>query len=260
MDLIKVEPREMSGRMIDSINARELWSFVESGRQFADWMKQRIESYGLVDGVDFTVHKFVNGNATQIDYYLSIDIGKQLAMVENNDKGREIRLYFIECERRSLATKRFGSMEDILADPKAICALIGGYAQQVIDAKETIAAQTAKLEVVIPKANGFDLIAQASEGSLLIGEAAKKIGIGPTSMFKWCQANDWIFRRSGSDHWTAYQRRIKQGFLEEKVTTIKVTRDGIQEDKIVSTVRVTGKGMTELAKHFQKQESSLVTE
>lgn len=78
-----------------------MWQFVESKQQFADWIKGRIEKYGFVEGEDFTVDKFIIGRATVIDYHLSIEMGKEVAMVENNEKGRQVRRYFIECEKRA---------------------------------------------------------------------------------------------------------------------------------------------------------------
>ena len=56
------------------------------------WIKGRIEKYSFVEGEDFTVDKFINGRATVVDYYLTIEIGKELAMVENNDKGDQVRI------------------------------------------------------------------------------------------------------------------------------------------------------------------------
>ena len=84
---------------IKTVNARDLHAFIESKQQFADWIKARIEQYGFVEGADFTVHKFMNGRATQTDYHISIDMAKELSMVERNAKGKQARQYFIECER-----------------------------------------------------------------------------------------------------------------------------------------------------------------
>jgi len=58
---------------------------------------------GFIQEQDFTVHKFVNGKATQIDYYLTIDTAKHIAMLERNEKGREIRQYFIDVENKARA-------------------------------------------------------------------------------------------------------------------------------------------------------------
>lgn len=60
---------------IKTVNARDLHSFLESGQEFRHWIKSRIEQYDFVEGADFTVHKFLNGRATQTDYHVTIDIG-----------------------------------------------------------------------------------------------------------------------------------------------------------------------------------------
>jgi len=94
-ELIKIEQRE--GRQ--TVNARDLWEGLESKRQFGNWIQDRLE--GFTQEQDFTVNKFVNGKSTQIDYYLTIDTAKHIAMLERNDKGRAIRQYFIEVENRA---------------------------------------------------------------------------------------------------------------------------------------------------------------
>lgn len=95
-ELIKITENKNGDKLV---NARELHEFLENKRQFADWIKQRINQYGFVEGEDFTVHKFVNGKATQIDYAIKVDMAKELSMVENNEKGKIARKYFIQCEK-----------------------------------------------------------------------------------------------------------------------------------------------------------------
>ena len=86
-----------------AVNARDLHRFLESKQEFANWIKNRIDKYGLVENEDYVVFdKFVknpNGGRPQIEYVLSIDAAKELSMVEGNEKGRQARRYFIECER-----------------------------------------------------------------------------------------------------------------------------------------------------------------
>lgn len=82
-------------------NARELHQFLESDQQFADWIKKRIEDYGFVENEDYIKLsiKAKGRGRSRTEYHITLDMGKELAMVERNDKGRQIRKYFIACEK-----------------------------------------------------------------------------------------------------------------------------------------------------------------
>lgn len=99
-EIIKIE--EKDGRK--AVDARELHQFLENKRQFADWIKQRVEQYGFMENKDFEVfHKSVNnsnGGRPTVEYALSIEMAKELSMAENNEKGRIARKYFIACEEK----------------------------------------------------------------------------------------------------------------------------------------------------------------
>jgi phage anti-repressor protein len=83
------------------VNARELYEFLESRREFAHWIKYRLERYAFIEGEDFlTILAKSTGGRPAAEYFLTLDTAKEVAMVENNEKGRVIRKYFIECERR----------------------------------------------------------------------------------------------------------------------------------------------------------------
>ena len=103
-ELIKIEKSNVGGDLIETVNARELHQFLVVGKDFSNWIKNRIEQYDFVEGVDYLLHKFMeqlpSGAKQKIDYHISIDMAKELAMVERSDKGREARRYFIECEKR----------------------------------------------------------------------------------------------------------------------------------------------------------------
>ncbi len=101
-ELIKVEEREG----IKTVNARELHNFLESKQQFGNWILSRIEKYDFEKDVDFTINKFINRKATVKDYRISIDMAKELSMVENNSKGKEARKYFIEMEKVARGKRR----------------------------------------------------------------------------------------------------------------------------------------------------------
>ena len=103
-DIVQIYENSKGERLI---NARELHEKLGNKRQFANWIKQRIEHYKFEESQDFIrFNKFVKGdekgfgNKTINEYYITIDMAKELCMVENNEIGRKIRKYFIEIEKR----------------------------------------------------------------------------------------------------------------------------------------------------------------
>ncbi|EEY6553292.1 phage antirepressor Ant [Escherichia coli] len=88
------------------VNARDLHEFLEVRRDFSTWIKNRITEYGFAVDVDYIlVHqnggiKGRGGDRRSKEYHLTLDTAKELAMVERNEKGRQIRRYFIECEKK----------------------------------------------------------------------------------------------------------------------------------------------------------------
>lgn len=100
---------EIAGIPAQLVNGRELHKFLESKQYFADWIKDRISDYQFMQDIDFRViHSFMKddtafgGKRKIIDYHLTLDMAKELSMVERNPKGKEARRYFIECEKRLL--------------------------------------------------------------------------------------------------------------------------------------------------------------
>ena len=83
------------------VNARELWENLHVGRDFATWIKDRIERYGFIEGTDFSpIQRKSTGGRPATEYFLTMDMAKEIAMVENNEIGRMIRKYLIEVEKR----------------------------------------------------------------------------------------------------------------------------------------------------------------
>lgn len=94
-ELIKTTGITLNGDKITAVNARDLWKFLESKQEFANWIKDRIRKYGFKEGPDFTVDKIINGENkgrfAANEYFISLDMAKELAMVENNERGRQAR-------------------------------------------------------------------------------------------------------------------------------------------------------------------------
>ena len=88
------------------VNLRDVWEFIESKQEFSHWIKDRIKKYSFEIGIDF--HRFDKivkgdkrgyGNKTIVDYHSTLDMAKEIAMIENNEQGRQVRRYFIEAEK-----------------------------------------------------------------------------------------------------------------------------------------------------------------
>lgn len=88
-----------------TVSAREVHAFVESKQDFSDWIKARIKKYGFAENEDFTVHKFMDGDNAgrfaSVEYFITFDMAKELGMVEANEKGQQIRRYFIAMEKEA---------------------------------------------------------------------------------------------------------------------------------------------------------------
>ncbi|WP_339053467.1 antA/AntB antirepressor family protein [Arsenophonus endosymbiont of Crataerina pallida] len=103
-NLINIETKNINGGLIQTVNARDLHAFLESKQEFANWIKDRIQQYGFIEHQDFLINlsKTPNGGRPAKEYHISLDMAKELSMVERNEKGKQARQYFIECERRIL--------------------------------------------------------------------------------------------------------------------------------------------------------------
>lgn len=116
-NLVPVTKTQLNGKLQQTVSAKQLHHFLGVGRDFSTWIKGRIEQYGFIENDDYVFfdspelvnqsikNKQLNkreavrgGDRRSIDYHLTLNMAKELAMIENNEKGRAIRKYFIRCE------------------------------------------------------------------------------------------------------------------------------------------------------------------
>ena len=105
---IRLTQAIIGGATVQAADARDLHAYLEVGRDFTNWIKARIKQYGFEEGRDFVTDArspiLASGNrGAATDYLVILDMAKELAMVERNDRGKEARRYFIECERHVTA-------------------------------------------------------------------------------------------------------------------------------------------------------------
>ena len=215
-----------------TVNARDLHEFLESKQDFSTWVKSRIGQYGFIENDDFVkLHKKMELSQTgqnAIEYHISIDMAKELSMVERNEKGKQARQYFIECERRAKDPMT------ALNDPAAMRGLLLTYTEKVLALEEVVAEQ---------KVDALDRISSA-DGLTNITNTAKTLQMHPKDLFSLMSNNRWIYKRAGGRNWIGYQDKIQQGLLSHKTTTVSKS-DG--SEKTVEQVLVTPKGLVRLA-------------
>lgn len=206
-----VEVIEYDGKQ--AVNARELHEKLGNKKQFANWIQLRIEQYGFVENQDFEVFnqkvKNSNGGRSRIEYALSLDMAKELCMVENNEKGRMIRKYFIEVEKKARTQNPF----TIPQTYSEALLLAANQAKQI--EKQQLALEQKKIEndklvadgkrkdaTIVrmkPKEVFTDAVA-GSKGNCLVGEVAKLITqngykIGEKQFFAWLRDNGYLGKK-----------------------------------------------------------------
>ena len=206
-----VEIIEHDGKQ--AVNARELHQKLGSKQQFANWIRNRIEKYGFVENQDFCsfnkVIKRENGATTVTEYALSLDMAKELCMVENNEKGRMIRKYFIEVEKKARTQNPFAIPQTysealLLAanQAKQIEKQQLALEQKKIENNKLVADGKRKDATIVrmkPKEVFTDAVA-GSKGNCLVGEVAKLITqngykIGEKQFFAWLRDNGYLGKK-----------------------------------------------------------------
>lgn len=236
-NLLPVSTGSIGNQSVQTVNARNLHSFLEVQTAFKDWIVRRISEYGFQEGRDFC--SFLSesqGGRPAKEYAISLDMAKELSMVERNERGRRARLYFIDCERRARASVQAVDPMQALNDPSTMRGLLLTYSEKVLTLQ-------AEVKAMAPDVEAYRRIAN-TDGLLCLTEAAKLLGQQPKAFNRWLTANRYIYRRPGGSL-LAYQDRIQSGILEHKLALYRKP-DG--SDGSRDQVMVTRRGLTHFAK------------
>lgn len=219
-ELIKVD---FSGEK-PAVSARELHEFLEVGSEYSHWFKRMCE-YGFMEGQDFSpfLTESTGGRPGQ-DAALSIDMAKEICMLQRNEKGKLARQYFLQLE------KDWNSPEKVMA-----------RALQIADRR--IRALEVQTEQDRPKVLFANAVATA-KNSILVGELAKVLkqngmDMGQNRLFSWLRDNGFLIRRQGTDYNMPTQKAMEIGLFEIKETTISNPDGSV---RVTKTPKVTGKG------------------
>lgn len=231
-----------------TVLGRDLHAKLGIKTEYRHWFPRMCE-YGFVEGVDFNPFKFdrveIEGDRevkrTISDHQLTIDMAKQICMIQRNDIGRQYREYFLEVERR-------------WNDPQAVMARSLIYANRQLDAaKGQLEEATAKLKEAEPKVIFADAVATAKT-SILVGELAKilrqnGVEIGQKRLFGWLRENGYLMKQ-GESYNMPTQRSMEGGWFEIKEGSC-VSADG--SIRLTKTTKVTGKGQQYFVNLFLRE-------
>lgn len=235
-ELIKVADRKIGSDTIQTVNARDLHAFLECGEEFAHWIKQRIEQYSFIENQDFTTYRENSQKGRpRTEYAISLDMAKELAMVERNEKGKQARQYFIECERR--AKSNVVDITTALADPAKLRSMLLTYTEKVVELE-------AKVQEQAPKAKFHDAVAEAINCQS-VQEIAKVLGTGPNRLFKFLRDEGLLMRNN-----LPYQHHLDAGYFR---VVEKQYNDGRGESHTYTRTLVTGKGLAYIQKRISSQ-------
>lgn len=225
-----------------TVSARELHKQVGSTERFSAWFERQLQ-FGFTENEDYTGCKKFNTLAKQElqDYDLSVDMAKQICMVQKNERARAVRQYLIDLE------KAWNTPEQVFARALKM-------ADQTINKlKSENHALVEKIEQDKPKTIFADAVSE-SESSVLVRDLAKMIRqnnvpIGEKRLYKWLRANGYICQ--GSTEPT--QKAMELGLFERIVRTVD-RGNGLPIE--TTTTKVTGKGQVYFINKFLNKEES----
>lgn len=195
-----------------AVLGRDLHQFLEVGRDYTNWMKQ-MTGYGFTEGSDFELIKekiagqpgSPNLANARHNHIITLDMAKEISMIQRTDKGKQARQYFIECERQAKAPKIDGNsitrMELI---------------QIAMNAEQERLALEAKNKELEPRAEAYSSFIEA-DGKYSVGAVAKMLGIGQNKLFRELR-NAGVFIAKGGMKNTPYQQYMRH--FEVKAYTI----------------------------------------
>jgi anti-repressor protein len=256
--LIPIGNADIGGKTVQTVDARRLHEFLEVGRDYTSWIKGRIERYDFAEGRDFVNYYTApqNGGGSgnrglRNEYLLTLDMAKELSMVENNEKGRQARQYFIKCE--SMAKAAASLQLPDFTDPVAAARAWADEREKLKLVEMERVALKAQATADRPKVVFADSI-EVSKSSILIGELAKLIRqatgmeIGQNRLFDYLRDHGYLIK-NGSQRNMPTQRSIDAGWMEIKEGT-RIGSSG--ESHITKTTKITGKGQIYFINKFHE--------
>ena len=198
-----------------TVSGRELHAALEVRTQYSIWFDRMCE-YGFSDGIDY--YSFLNNRSDGLagkprtDHQLTIDMAKQLCMIQRTEIGKRCREYFINLEKQWNSPDAVMARALQIADQKLELAK-----QQNGNLIETTAVQTKQIEEMKPKATYCDMVLQ-SAGLMPITTIAKDYGKSAKWLNKWLHEHGIQYKLGKV--WLLYQKYADRGYVKSKTFTV----------------------------------------
>lgn len=176
-----------------AVMGRDLHKFLGVSERYTQWFA-RMEEYGFTAGQDFIRETGKStGGRPSVNHIISLDMAKEISMIQRTDKGKQARQYFIECERRAKQPTINGAE---LTRMELI--------QIAMNAETERLQLEAKNKELEPKADAYDEFIDAT-GKYNIGTVAKMFGKGQNWLFREMR-NAGVLISKGAMRNTPYQQ------------------------------------------------------
>jgi len=230
-DLIEIKKESIGGEAVNAVNARDLWRFLGNKKQFADWIKPRLDKFVKdVDYVRFSpVSEKPQGGRPAMEYVVSLRMAKHIAMMEKTEQGVQVRDYFIRMEL-IVQTEFYQQIPKTLPE-----------------AYRKLAEMEEQKAIMAPKAEVYDAL-MSSEDLVDMSEFVKAadIGFGRNTAFRVLRELR-VLRPNNQP----YQDYVSRGYF--KLVEQPFTRGG--EQGINIKTMITAKGQEYLIKLFDGAKS-----
>lgn len=244
-ELIPVHTNPDGGNVV---MGRDLHEFLEVTTPYDKWFPRMVE-YGFSAGQDFSTNlsKSTGGRPKQ-DHIITLDMAKEISMIQRTERGKQARQYFIECERRLKQVQPELTPEQLMAK-----ALLQAE-QTMLEQTQAIEALNTRVEDMEPSYNLGEALL-STEDNIYVGDMAKMLksrGLfygGRTKLFAWLKDNDYIMK-TGSSGYAALQRWLDNGVLDVEE---HVYEPFFGEPKLRYTIKVTPKGQEHFINKFKKE-------
>jgi anti-repressor protein len=227
------------------VSARELHEQLHIGTKFTTWF-DRMKEYGFTEGNEFFPkmgETSENGGRPSVDYDITVDMAKQICMIQRTPEGKAVRQYLLDLEKAWNSPDQVMSRALKMAD------------RTINNLKETNAKLLEDTARMKPKEIFADAVS-ASHTSILIGALAKIISqngvqIGQNRLFAWMRENGYLITRRGADYNMPTQKSMEMKLFEIKERTVNNPDGSV---RIIRTALVTGKGQQYFINKFLTKE------